>query len=660
MGTVQRLSCFLLLTILVGCGGGGSLDGSDSSSADNDTTDSNSSGDDGVITIVANDISLYANTQQISSDGSQEVTLTVVAKDAGNNLIEGIEVSFTSDSGAILPDPTSSTTGADGKVTATLTTENEQANRTITVTATGSTISDSVTVQVVGTTVSLTGSSSLALNEATTYVIKVLDSNSKGIADADVVLSLTNQVINSGNVASIEMPTSVTTDNDGQVTVEIKGTLGGSNSIIATALGATSTHAVTVQADSFLFTAFDNDNSTSDGAVDPSADETIPEVLLSNTAAITLYWSRDGIKVDDGTTVTFSSTRGTFSPPSATTVNGEVSTTITSNNSGIALLTFTGTDNAIELTNQLEFEFVAETAATIVAQASPQSIGPSGQTSTISVVVRDPASNLVKNKKIKFELTDTSGGTISAGAATTDSNGSASVVYTSNSVSSQDGVSIKVKVDENPSITATVTLTVADRGLFISLGTGNQLLEKDSNSYTKQYTVFVTDVDSNPIKNQDLTVSAVPLRYYKGYWARSYNADGDFERWVTEGGAINGTTQPCLNEDLNIDGILDSGEDINDDNKLTPGNVVAADGQITTDDDGQATININYAQSYATWADIRLVVTGQVSGTESSAEVVFSLPVLASDVSEENIPPPRSGIDSSGPFGQVADCTTNS
>jgi len=654
MGTVQRLSCFLLLTILVGCGGGGSLDGSDSSSTGDDTTDSSSTGDDGVITIIADDISLYADTQQISSDGTQDVTLTVVAKDAGNNLLEGVEVSFTSDSGAIQVN--TATTGADGKATATLTTENEQANRTITVTATGSSISDSVSVQVVGTTVSLTGSSSLALNEATSYVIKVLDSNSQGIAGAEVVLTLTNQAINSGTVATIELPTSVTTDSDGQVAVEISGTLGGSNSIIATALGATSTHAVTVQADSFLFTEFDNDNSTNDGSVDPSAGVTIPEVLLSNTAAITLYWSRNGIAVANGTSVAFSSTRGTFSPTSATTVNGEVSTTITSNNSGIALLTFTGTDNAIELTNQLEFEFVAETAATIVAQASPHSIGPSGQTSTISVIVRDPTSNLVKNKQIQFDLTDTSGGAISAGTATTDSNGSASVVYTSNSVSSQDGVSIKVTVKETPSITATVTLTVADRGLFISLGTGNQLEEKDINTYTKQYTIFVTDVDSNPIKNKDLTVSAVPKSYYKGAWHRIYDADGTFERWEAKGVTDDVSRFGCINEDLNIDGILDSGEDTNGDGHLTPGNLVAALGQITTDDGGQATIDINYPQSYAHWADIRLVVTAQVSGTESSAEAVFTLPVLASDVSSEGSPPAGG---TTSPFGLLGDCSTH-
>jgi len=115
----------------------------------------------------------------------------------------------------------------------------------------------------------------------------------------------------------------------------------------------------------------------------------------------------------------------------------------------------------------------------------------------------------------------------------------------------------------------------------------------------------------------------------------------------------------CVNEDINTDGTLDAGEDTSGDGMLTPGNVVAALGPITTDDDGQATIDIDYAQSFARWIDIRLVVSGQVGGTESSALAVFTLPVLASDVSSEGNTPPKSGIDLSGPFGSAGDCSTS-
>ena len=275
------------------------------------------------------------------------------------------------------------------------------------------------------------------------------------------------------------------------------------------------------------------------------------------------------------------------------------------------------------------------------------------------MVVRDINGNLVKNKMIDFTLTDTNGGTIYPANAITDSSGSASTVYTSNAVSAQDDVSIIATVREDTSIFDTVTLTVADSGLFISLGTGNSLIEKDNNSYTKQYTVFVTDVDSNPIKNQALTVSAVPQSYYKGAWYQIYNADGDFETWAALGATGAESRFKCVNEDLNTNGTLDAGEDTNDNGMLTPGNVVAAEGQITTDDDGQATIDIDYAQSFARWIDIRLVVSGQVGGTESSAQAIFTLPVLASDVSAENVTPPRAGIGRNGPFGLLGDCSTS-
>ena len=49
-------------------------------------------------------------------------------------------------------------------------------------------------------------------------------------------------------------------------------------------------------------------------------------------------------------------------------------------------------------------------------------------------------------------------------------------------------------------------------------------------------------------------------------------------------------TAVCDNEDVNGNGILDEGEDINGDEQLTPGNVVAVQSQGTTDENGQSSI----------------------------------------------------------------------
>jgi len=269
-------------------------------------------------------------------------------------------------------------------------------------------------------------------------------------------------------------------------------------------------------------------------------------------------------------------------------------------------------------------------------------------------------------------LTDTNGGSIFPASDTTDSNGNASTVYTSNVVSAQDGVSVKATVRDTISVNDTVKLTVADRELFIALGTGNTIEEIDVTNYNKQFSVFVTDVDSTPVENVELTVSAVPKTYYKGRWVQLYDDAGTFISWVTRSVTRTDTGETenpyiytlqssgpkdCVNEDGNIDGILDSGEDINKDGALTPGNVVAALGNLVTDDEGKAIIDIRYPQSYGSWVDIDLIVSAKVNGTEAQTQTTFTLSTSSEDVLDEDVGPPTAGIGSEGPFGEVNLCS---
>ncbi|NQY49137.1 MAG: Ig-like domain-containing protein [Colwellia sp.] len=611
---------------------------------------------------VAASIRLFASSPQIASSGAQTIELSVIAKDENNNLLEGVTINFAANSGAlakIIDNSGNSTnvTGPDGKVSMMLSTEDEPSNRTILVTVTSGDISDSLEIDVVGTILTLTGSSSLALDDKTNYIVKVLDSDGNGVAKTDVAISL------GGGEAGIELPTPalVTTDAEGQATIQVTGVSSGTNTLVITALGASANQSVSVQADSFLFTNFSNGVDT----VNPSDTPIVPDVSLLQTATVTLTWQRNGSPVSS-VPVGFTTTRGVLSVDMASTnVNGEVTATLTSNNAGKALVTFVGTDTfdgkVIELTNQLEFEFYADTAATIIAQASPSSIGPNQQTSTISVVVRDVNRNLVKNKTIKFEVDDISGGEIFPATAVTDSNGSASTVYTSNNTSAHEGVAITATVIGSlPIVTDTVNLTVADRELFITLGTGNTIEEPDVTDYIKEFSVFVTDVDSNPVANVELTISLIPERYYKGYWTRLYDGD-KFKVWITD--AVVGDVQArtatifCDNEDINLNGILDFGEDTNNDGLLTPGNVAKADGTVTTDEDGRAIVKINYGQSYAHWVDIHLIASANVTGSESLNQTIFTLPVAANDVNSEDLTPPTQGVGLEGPFGGNQNCS---
>ncbi|ARD43274.1 Ig-like domain-containing protein [Colwellia sp. PAMC 21821] len=626
--------------LLVGVSSG---DGSITATVDG--VDSNSitfksAGDGGAAGVpVANDISLFASSQQIASSGNEDVQLTTIAKDINNNLVAGVTITFSSTSGQL--EIINSVTGADGQANAILKTNNEPTNRVITITSKSGQVTDTLNVQVTGTSINLTGSSSLAINDNNSFFIQVLNSEGVGIPNAKVDLSLMPPT--TGDVAAITIVDSVTTDITGQANFVVTGTTGGKNSIVANAVGVTTNHDVTVQADSFLFSSFNNGQ----GTVTPGTNA-LPDVLLSNNATIELTWMQSNTAIADGTIVNFTSTRGTLSSNSASTVDGKVEAIISSTNAGKALVTVTGTQDGITLSNQLEFEFVAESVNSLSTQASPSSIAPNGDTSTISVVAKDLNGNLVKGKTIEFTLTDTSGGNILPATAVTDSNGSASTVYTSNSVSAQDGVSIIATVQDTPSQTDSVTLTVADRNLFITLGTGNELIEVDSATFNKQYVVFVTDVDSaSPAKNTVLTVSAVPKSYRKGRWIKLLDEQDEFDQWGAE------VSTTCDNEDLNIDGVLDVGEDINGDGRLTPGNVAAVLGEVTTDDQGSALIDIKYPQNFGAWVNINLIVSAKVGGTESSQQVVFVLPAFLVDVLNEDAPPPSG----TSPFGNSNNCS---
>ncbi|MCP4991432.1 MAG: hypothetical protein GY928_36860 [Colwellia sp.] len=620
-------------------------------------------------------IKLYASSQQLASSSAEMIILTAIAKDANNHLLQGVTINFSVDSGTIggvenAEGEISNVTDINGKVQKGLITSTNPKNRIITVnvSSTNGDITDSLEVEVVGTTITLTGTSSLALEDEATYIVKVLDSDGKAIPRTVVTVSATNP-------DSIIIPSTVETDSTGQVKLNVTGTTGGKNTITVTALGASASQSVSVQADSFLFTGFveceKNDSACAEN-LDPSTGEfsdSDSEILLSKKVKVTLTWLRSGQPVADGTVVNFTSTRGNLTTDSATTVAGKVTAILTSSNAGKALLTFTGEDFAndeeIELSNQLEFEFVADTAHRIIAQAFPVSIGPNGQTSTVSVVVRDPEGNLVKNKKVKFELDDVSGGEIFSATAITDSNGNASTVYTSKNTSAHEGVHIITTVVDTPAVSDAIDLTVADREVFIRLGTGNTILQHDDNTYNKQYSVFVTDIDSNPVPNVTLTVSAIPKEYFKGTWIKYLDEEGEFVQWgpgdTTVNPEVRGYSETCANEDINKNGVLDDiatpirEEDTNTDGMLTPGNIVTALGLVTTDEYGIALIDIRYAEVYGYWANIELIVSAKVEGTESFAKTVFNLDVLSSDVTDEDITP-AAFIWPSGPFGQSDSC----
>ena len=112
----------------------------------------------------ATQLSVVTSAPSIPTDGSASATITAFARDATNNLLPGVPVTFTATSGGL--GGSTGTTDASGAATVTLTTAGDSSVRTITVTATSGSLTASVNVQVSagGTTTSVSMGSGTGAN----------------------------------------------------------------------------------------------------------------------------------------------------------------------------------------------------------------------------------------------------------------------------------------------------------------------------------------------------------------------------------------------------------------------------------------------------------------------------------------------------------------
>ncbi|QTH63990.1 Ig-like domain-containing protein [Psychrosphaera ytuae] len=525
-------------------------------------------------------IELLANSFQMASSASDEIDLIALVKDNKNNLLPDVRVSFEASSGGI--EVIDTLTNSSGAATAKLNTLNNPEIRDVTVNAFVNDQSASVVIRVTGTSVKLIGNASIVTGDASEMSVALLNSDGEGIGQRRIflnsdsgnsLLTTTGSALpttddGTGNVAPY-----VITDGTGNAQFTYVASTSGSDTLSAYALGATIDYPISVSPDNFVIST------------------TTEEVPLKAGGEFTLTWEKNGAGFSGD--VQLSSTRGQivdlFGNPisgSVTTdASGQVTVRLVSTNAGPAILTA----RASGLTATKNFEFIAETAHQIDLQASQLSIGPNGQKTTISAVVRDKDGNLVKNRPVNFNLFDVSGGSIFPATDVTDSNGLATTVYTSNTVSAAQGVAIAACTDKEGAtsscqitredfsdedasndtfgcsngadgcVSDNVKLTVADRELFIAVGTGNTIDQASDQEYEKRFSIIVTDADSNPVEGVQLSVSAIPSVYAEGDWDVLLDEDGEFDSYYPR------ITGLCRNEDIDEDGVLDRIEDVDGD-----------------------------------------------------------------------------------------------
>lgn len=545
-----------------------------------------------------------ANTMQSAGTG---VTITAYVKNRLNVAMPNEPVSISADSGLL--QNVSTTTDANGVATAQLLVGADKTNRTIRVTVRSGTASGFVNVTVVGTRVILTGDAAVQQGSTATYAIRVLDSAGNGVPAASV--TLTSSRTNTFN------PNPVQTDALGLATViytAVNATTPGNPDVLtANALGATAQLQVTVSNVVFRF-------------ISPAAGT---NVVLGSTQALTVEYLVGGVA---GTgNVNFTTTRGLLNGSNSATVAlaaGQASVNLTSGTSGpgpaTVLAQIAGVGQA-----SLQINFVADTPSSIAVQANPAAIPPNsgGSTlsqSTIEATVRDAANNPVAGKQVNFSITgDLSGGSLSSPSALTDLNGKAQVQYIAGTTSTAvNGVTISATVD-GTAITNSASLTVNSQSLFITIGYGNDIGNLDSTTYSKPFSVYLTDATGNPVGSQPVTVSVVPVAYAVGTLVNT-------PPWTYAP-----TPVACYNTDTNRNGIVDGIEVA----PLRPGNVVVATpGSITTDSTGRATFNLQYGEQFAWWVVVDVTARTTVAGTESIRITRILLPAAAEDMSGSGTP----------------------
>lgn len=129
---IRGAFALLLVSALTACGGGGGSFGDSGDGGD----DGDTGGGDTPISVTT--LSLLASSSELPADAdstAEGVTLTAVARNASNNVVSGVSVSFAATSGEL--QVTTPTTGSDGRATAILTTAGNPNLRTITVVANG-------------------------------------------------------------------------------------------------------------------------------------------------------------------------------------------------------------------------------------------------------------------------------------------------------------------------------------------------------------------------------------------------------------------------------------------------------------------------------------------------------------------------------------------
>lgn len=547
MKFLKYLWVVALAVVLAACGGGGGSPGTVGGPLSSTSAPASAS------TPTAASFVFTLDKSSISNAGSDKAVLTVTALDAARNVVSGVPVSVSVDSGAYTP--VAVTTDTTGQASGNISIGGNKTNRNITATINVGGQTGSAVVAVTGSQISLTPIPSTPSPGASVQVaVKAIDANGSGISGA---------------------------------IVQLGGTLGFTQSVTTGPLG--------------------NVTATLGAAPATAATYTITGAGLGVTA------TRD-VQV-------FSGVGGI---PAAVGVISAASLAVTPNT------------------------------------ISPNVAGATTNRANMRAVFQNASNQPIQNVRVRFDIVSPSLDiyeSISTGTSTvySDSSGVAIADYIAGTrTSPTNGVIIRACYGNTDADIAagacanskTATMTVAGQPLSITLGDNNELVKGGNNlTYIKKFDVAVADSAGNAVANAIVSASVDLTHYGKGgynftsstglYQVTGKNPPPAVIKGVADGivdvngDPISGANPTlttgrlwCPNEDKNRNGLLDAGEDHDNNGVLSPRKadvVLSFVGANTTGANGRTTIQVEYPQNVATWLNYSVRVTTNVAGSEGTA-----------------------------------------
>jgi len=712
---------------LTACGGGGGNAGTPTVGGGGAA-----SSPSGAASAVAADLVVVLNKATLINSGTDSITATITSIDNNRAAIGGVPVTMAANANAVVT-PNGTATDSKGVLTATITQGSDASVRPVTLTVKSGEVTRAVTFNVVQNssptnpqaarlTLSLNAFS--VPNSGSTQVLATaaaIDANQNALSGIPIQLSVTDgQPLAANAPSSFVIANSSQTGANGQVTGTINiGSDHSNRTVTVTATSGALTATAAFQVTGTQFTQA----------------SPVPSVVSAGQAGKVLYTLSD-VNNNPMRNIPITVTGNGVATQSGTTnLNGDFTFNFTAPNTPGEILQFKATAGGVEVPVTVTIAGGATSvpnagttpvSKTLNLSANVVSVNTATSSNQVSMyaIFRDGSNAPISNVRVLFDATGDNGtGTIGStdysktpplnNAVLSDASGTATTTYKPGAVSSPtNGVTVRAcwKISDfvagetvancPASNLLTTTLTIVSNPVSISIGTDNTITSGPSGlTYVKKYVVLVVDSAGNPKADVQITPSVDLGGYAKGEWAYNVGTQrwelkpqGDYFTVLGSQGYSTGALMAiCPNEDLNRNGVIDSGEDVNGNGQLDPRKsdlAITLVGATRTDTNGVAVLQLEYPKSLGSWVRFKITVTAAgvlsppayyplgipvalpstaysalsaqaAASGKSYADAVVNylytyalLPVAAGDLSSAGDPPFKGS-----PYGYSANCT---